>query len=66
MQAAGALMLAAIVGAVAIVAHGRKSTAASIDLATGRLIHSADQDRAALPSERNQLPVREAPGGVHA
>jgi NADH-quinone oxidoreductase subunit J len=64
MQAAGALMLAALVGAVAIVAHGRKS-AASLGLAA-QLYHASDHDRVILPHERSRLQEREAPGGIHA
>lgn len=66
MQAAGALMLAALVGAVAIVAHGRKSTAASVSLATGQLYRPAGQGHVILSSQRHQPQAREAPGGVHA
>jgi NADH-quinone oxidoreductase subunit J len=64
MQAAGALMLAALVGAMAVVAHGHKS-AASVGLAA-QLYHASDHDRVILPHERSRLQEREAPGGIHA
>jgi NADH-quinone oxidoreductase subunit J len=66
MQAAGALMLAALVGAVAIVAQGRQSGPASIELARSQIIRTNDEPAVVLPRTEQRRSPREAPGGIHA
>jgi NADH-quinone oxidoreductase subunit J len=65
MQAAGALLLAALVGVVAIVAQGRKSAAAT-ELASGRLFRTAEEAHLVLPGQPQHAEPRHAPGGIHA
>jgi NADH-quinone oxidoreductase subunit J len=69
MQAAGALMLAALVGAVAIVAHSRQSGLASLELAGGQTIGTRDEATVVLPpgrEERSPTTPTKTPGGIHA
>ena len=65
MQAAGALMFAALVGAVAIIAHGRKFPA-SIELASGRLFQVPAERRILLPAQQESPAQPESAGGIHA
>jgi NADH-quinone oxidoreductase subunit J len=65
MQAAGALMFAALVGAVAIIAHGRKFPA-SIEFASGQFFQATGESRIVLPVEQERPAQREAAGGIHA
>jgi NADH-quinone oxidoreductase subunit J len=68
MQAAGALMLAAIVGAVAIVARRRTPAldSAALGFATGQRFRPPDDGEVILPGEHVRFPRRESAGGVHA
>lgn len=66
MQAAGVLMLAALVGAMAIIAYGRQSQAASVELAERALLRTNDAPAIVLPQPQQSSVRRESPGGIHA
>ena len=65
MQAAGGLMLAALVGAVAIVTYGRRA-AAAVELASGPLFRSSQEASVFLMQRELSPATQEKPGGLNA